>query len=309
MNSSNWDHYRSFLAVLRTGSLSAAARDLDLTQPTVGRHIEALEKSFGYPLFTRNPQGLAPSEAAMALRPYAETIASTISALQRHASEELGAVRGTVRITASDVIGAEVLPPILARLREIHPGLVLEVSLSDALEDILMRKADIAVRMASPRQGALLSRHIGGIPLGLFAHRGYIERCGMPKDAADLENHSMIGFDQHSAYVRTAAKTIRSLLPDFPDLETVKWTYRTDSNLGQLGAIRAGIGIGFCQIGIARRDPDLVHVLADEFRLPLDTWLVMHEDLKLLPRYRAVFDILVEGLLDYARSVRGETGL
>jgi DNA-binding transcriptional LysR family regulator len=285
--------------VLRHGSLSAAARELGLTQPTIGRHIEALELALGYPLFTRNQQGLIPNEAGLALKPYAETIASTVSALQRHASGEFGAIKGRVRIAASDVIGVEVLPPILAGLQQEHPGLVLELSLSDAVEDVLRREADIAVRMTGPRQDALLARHIGEIPIGLFAHRRYIERSGMPNSLAELAHHNVIGYDQKTAYIRSAADAIRMKIPDFPDFDTLNLSYRTDSNIAQLAAIRAGVGIGFCQIGIARRDPDLVRVLERQFSLPLDTWIVMHEDLKLLPRQKVVFDALVKGLLDY----------
>jgi DNA-binding transcriptional LysR family regulator len=299
MNDVSWDLYRSFLAVLRTGSLSAAARDLGLTQPTVGRHIEALEAALGYPLFSRSQQGLFPSEAALALKPYAETIASTVSALQRHASGELCAINGTVRIAASDVIGVEVLPPVLARLQQDHPGLNLELSLSDTVEDVLRREADIAVRMTRPRQDALLARHIGEIPIGLFAHRAYLQHAGIPQTLSELTRHHLIGYDQKTAYIRQAADAIRAQMPEFPDFEAITWSYRTDSNIAQLSAIRAGAGIGFCQVAIARRDPDLVQVLADDFRLPLDTWVVMHEDLKLLPRQKAVFDALVKGLLDY----------
>ncbi|AYD01638.1 LysR family transcriptional regulator [Neorhizobium sp. NCHU2750] len=302
MNDISWDLYRSFLAVLRCGSLSAAARDLGLTQPTMGRHVEALEATLGYPLFTRSQQGLIANEAAEALRPYAETLASTVAALERHASGELGAVKGTVRITASDVIGVEVLPPILARLQHEHPGLAIELSLSDVVEDVLRREADIAVRMTGPKQDALLARHIGEIPVGLFAHQTYIERYGEPQSLADLTRHRFIGYDRQTAYIRAAGDLIRARTPDFPDFAALDMGYRTDSNIAQLAAIRAGAGIGFCQTGIARRDPDLIHILKHAFRMPLDTWVVMHEDLKLLPRQKAVFDALAKGLLDYAAT-------
>ncbi|MBV8652013.1 MAG: LysR family transcriptional regulator, partial [Alphaproteobacteria bacterium] len=106
-----WDLYRSFLAVLREGSLSAAARALGLTQPTIGRHIEALEQALGLALFTRSGHGLAPTEAALELRPHAEALAASAGALLRAASGRSGETRGTVRITASETVGAEVLPP------------------------------------------------------------------------------------------------------------------------------------------------------------------------------------------------------
>src|SRR5690606_23405976 len=141
MNDISWDFYRTFLAVLRLGSLSAAARELGLTQPTVGRHIDALEQAVGYQLFTRSQQGLLPTEPALAMKPYAENLAITTAAMQRLASGEIGTVKGTVRIGASEVIGIEVLPPILAALQDEHPGLELELSLSDSLEDLLRRES------------------------------------------------------------------------------------------------------------------------------------------------------------------------
>lgn len=171
MNTISWDLYRTFLAVLRTGSLSAGARDLGLTQPTAGRHVEALERALGYPLFTRSQQGLRPTDAALALQPYAETLASTAAAMARHATSASGDISGVVRITASDVIGMEVLPPILAALQDEHPQLTIELSLSDAVEDLLRRDADIAIRMTDPAQEALVAQRIGNIPVGLYAHR------------------------------------------------------------------------------------------------------------------------------------------
>lgn len=302
MNGISWDFYRTFLSVLRSGSLSAAARELGLTQPTVGRHIDALEEAVGYQLFTRSQQGLLPTEPALAMKPYAENLAVTAAAMQRLASGEIGTVKGTVRISASEVIGVEVLPPILASLQDGHPGLELELSLSDSLEDLLNREADIAVRMTNPAQDALIARHIGEIPLGLYAHRRYLDRHGIPESPEQLTHHRMIGFDRRTAFVRAAAARIRSTAPGFPDINDIRWSYRADSNLAQLAAIRGGAGIGICQIGIAERNRELVRVLPEVFELPLDTWVAMHENLKSSPRWRATFDALVKGLLEYVRG-------
>ncbi|MBX5166199.1 MULTISPECIES: LysR family transcriptional regulator [unclassified Rhizobium] len=289
----SWDFYRSFLTVLQQGSLSAAARELGLTQPTIGRHVDALEMAIGAELFTRSPNGLLPTDAALALRPYAETLAATSAALLRTASGERDRVAGTVRISASEVIAIEVLPGLLGRLQETYPELQIELSASDTIEDLVNREADIAVRMAEPQQGALVVRRIGDIPLGFHAHRRYLERYGIPQTLADLANHRLIGFDRQTAYVRMVMK--RYAVPG------IHFSYRTDSNLAQLAAVRAGVGIGLCQVGLARENPDLVHVLPDAFGLPLGTWVAMHESLKTSPRCRATFDALVKGLQDYHR--------
>ena len=287
----SWDFYKTFLAVLQHGSLSAAARELGLTQPTVGRHIDALEQAVGAELFTRSQLGLLPTEAALDLRPYAETLAATSAALLRAASGQRGNISGTVRISASEVIGIEVLPPILADLQERYPGLTVELSASDAIEDLLQREADIAVRMAEPSQDALVVRRIGTIQLGFFAHRGYLDGRQRPEQVADLARHRIIGFDRQSAY-------IRAMLKRYPVLDPAKFAFKADSGLAQIAAIRAGVGIGLCQLPLARRDANLVRLLP-EFELPMNTWVAMHENLKSSPRCRVTFDALVAGLLDY----------
>jgi DNA-binding transcriptional LysR family regulator len=285
----SWDLYRTFLAVLREGSLSGAARALGLTQPTIGRHIEALEQAVGFQLFTRSQRGLAATEAALELRPYAETLSSTAASLLRAASGQGGAVKGTVRVSASEVIGVEVLPPVLAALRERHPELVIELAVSNAVEDLLRRDADIAVRMVEPSQEALVVRRLGKVTLGLHAHRRYLGRRGMPKRLEDLAMHDVIGFDRETP-------AIRSMLKRVPRFDVSRFALRTNSDLAQLAAIRAGFGIGVCQVALANRDRDLVRVLPDAFELKLGTWLAMHENLRSTPRCRIVFDALAAGL-------------
>lgn len=287
----DWDLYRSFLAVAREGSLSAAARSLGLTQPTLARHVEDLERALGTTLFVRSQRGLSPTDVARDLIPYAETLAATADALIRAASGDGGAIAGTVRISASEIMGAEVLPPILARLREPNPGLAFELVLTNAVEDLMQREADIAVRMVAPSQGALVARHIGRIALGFHAHRRYLARAGTPRTTADLASHALIGFDRGSAAIRAMAARV-------PALDGLRFALATDSDIAQLAAIRAGFGIGICQVPIAARDPDLVRLLPEAVTLSLDTWIVMHEDLRASPRCRAAFDGLVEGLAD-----------
>lgn len=290
----SWDHYRTFLAVLETGSLSGAARSLGLTQPTAGRHVEALEEAFGAPLFLRTPQGLLPTEKALAMKGHARSMSAMSAALARIASGDMEEVRGTVRISASEVIAAETLPAILARLQDANPALEIELSASDAVEDLLQQQADIAIRMVRPSQSALLSRRIGKITLGFHAHRRYLDRHGIPASLAELPNHRLIGFDRQLAY-------IRDILKQRPDLAGIGFDFRADSNLVQLAAIRAGLGIGMCQHAFAVIDPELVEVLPGTLEIALETFVVMHENLKTVPRFRATFDALVQGLDDWMR--------
>jgi len=290
----SWELYRSFLAVLTEGSLSGAARALAVAQPTVGRHIAALERSLGTPLFTRSQTGLSPLESALSLRTYAEAMSNSVAALERAASSQGPGVRGVVRVTASEVIGVEVLPPIIAHLREQHPELQVELALSNKVQDLLQREADIAVRMTRPTQELLIARRIGHVAVGLHAARQYVKRHGAPVTSADLRRHSLIGFDQPTAFIRVAGKS-------FPALQREAFAMRADSDLAQLALIRSGAGIGLCQVPIGKRD-GLVRVLPKQFTLQLDTWIAMHEDLRNSPRCRVTFDALVDGLREHVAA-------
>ena len=290
----SWELYRSFLAVLTEGSLSGAARALDIAQPTVGRHVAALERSLGTPLFTRSQRGLRPMESALSLRTYAEAMSNSVAAFERAAASQGTGVHGVVRVTASEVIGVEVLPAIVAQLREEHPNLQVELVLSNRMQDLLQREADIAVRMARPTHKLLIARRIGHIGLGLHATKQYVKRCGAPETIADLQHHALIGFDQPTAFIRAAGKSL-------PAFQREAFAMRANSDLAQLALIRSGAGIGVCQVAIATRD-GLARVLRKQFSLLLDTWIVMHEDLRNSPRCRATFDALVKGLHEHAAA-------
>jgi DNA-binding transcriptional LysR family regulator len=290
MNASgpDWSLYRSFLAILQAGSLSAAARALGLTQPNLARHVAALEEAVGLTLFTRSQQGLAPTEAALELKPYAEQLAATTAAMLRAASGQGQGIRGSVRVSASEIIGSQVLPAIFAGMRATHPALEIELVLSNAVENLLRRDADIAVRMVEPVHEALVVKRIGRVTVGLHAHRDYLARAGTPRTLEALQKHSVIGFDRETPAIRA----IRARLPG---LEAVHFALRTDSDIAHLMAIKAGFGIGLCQTALARQDPNLVRVLPS-VGLQLGVWLAMHENLRSTPRCRAVFDGLAAGL-------------
>jgi DNA-binding transcriptional LysR family regulator len=290
----SWDELRTFVEVSRDGSLSGAARRLGLTQPTVGRHIDALEAALELTLFTRSPRGLTPTPAALALEPHVEAMATAAAALGRAASGEAAADRGAVRVTASDVIGCEVLPPILAAFHAAHPGIAIELALSNRTADLARRDADIAVRMVRPTQSGLVARRIGASRIGLYAHRDYLARFGEPRSLADLASHCVIGFDRDNSSFRGAGDFARTLTRE-------TFGFRCDNDLAQLAALRAGAGVGGCQENIARRTPELVAVLPSAFHYALEVWLVMHEHLKATRRVRLLFDHLAVGLTDYVK--------
>lgn len=288
--SPSWDFYRSFLAVVQEQSLSGAARLLGLTQPTIGRHIAGLEHALGVSLFTRSQTGLRPTPAAIALVPHAQAMASAASALQRAASGAEDEARGVVRITASEMIANEVLPSCLAAFREAHPRVVVELVVSNRTEDLLRRDVDVAVRMVRPTQGALLARKLGNVRLGLYAHPSYVAKHGLPRTLAELEQHPLIGFDRQPSVRRLDKLGMK--------VSRERFAFRCDSDIAQYAALRAGFGLGMCQLGLAKRD-GLTRVLESNVRFNLDVWVVMHRDLASNRRTRMMYDHLAAHLSAY----------
>jgi DNA-binding transcriptional LysR family regulator len=290
-----WEDQRAFLAVLEEGSLSAAARRLGVTQPTMRARIEALEHGLGTVLFTRSANGLVPTDQARALGDSARAMARASEAFVRAASAPPGEVAGVVRISVSESVGIAVLPPMLASLRLRHSKLIVEVALSNASADLLEQEVDIAVRMHPPRHDALVAKKIGTIELGLFAHVDYLARRGIPVAAADLATHDFIGPDRARADLQLAATLDAYVSRD-------QFVLRTDSHPAQLEAARSGLGIAVVQRPIGLADPLLRAVLPSMTIASMDTWIVTHANLRRLPRVSTAFDHLVEAFARFARS-------
>jgi DNA-binding transcriptional LysR family regulator len=288
-----WELHRSFLAVVREQSLSGAGRALGLTQPTIGRHVGELEEALGVALFTRSPTGLRPTAGATALVPFAEAMESAADALARAATGEAHEERGAVRVTASEIVGSQVLPPILTAFRKEHPQIDLELILSNRTQDLLPREADVAVRTVKPTQTSLVTRKIGVLRIGLHAHPSYLHARGAPRTLDELRVHAIVGFDKAPSV---------SHVPGLPIAFTRDlFALRCDSDIGQYAALKAGFGIGFCQTALGRRD-GLLPVLRDAIGFDLGMWLAMHKDLKASRRVRLMFDHLARGLASYVAS-------
>jgi DNA-binding transcriptional LysR family regulator len=285
----SWELYRSFLAVVREGSLSGAARATQLTQPTIGRHVDALEAALGAPLFTRSQSGLRPTPVAAALLPHVEAMASAVGALRRAASGEALGERGAVRVTAPDIMGVEVLPPALASFRAAHPAIDVELVLSNRVADLGRREADIAVRTVKPTQASLVARKLGVAPIRAHAHPRYLQAHGTPRSLDAFLSHPIIGFD-----------TGLSFRPPKLPFEITRdlFAFRCDNEVGQYAALKAGFGVGFCQVGLGKRD-GLTPLLADELGFELGVWLVMHKDTKGSRRVRLLFEHLAAHLKAY----------
>ena len=255
--------------------------------------MEALEHALGTVLFTRSVNGLVPTMQAQAVADAARAMARASDAFVRAASASPGEIAGTVRLSVSEIVGTEVLPPMLADLRATHPRIVVELSLSNASADLLEQEVDIAVRMHPPRQEALVAKKVGTIPLGLFAHADYLARRGVPESPIDLAKHDVVGPDRARADLKLVAELL-------PGVSRDQFVVRTDSHPAQLAHARAGVGIAVVQLPVGRADPMLRRVLPELEIAALETWVVTHEDLRNVPKVRALFDHLTISFGRYA---------
>jgi DNA-binding transcriptional LysR family regulator len=281
----DWNLAKSFLAVLDAGSLSGAARVLGVSQPTLGRHVDELEASLGVTLFERGRDGLKPTDAALLIADEARRLADASNRLALAAAGKATEIAGTVRITASQIIAAYLLPPIIGRLISANPGLEVELVSTNEVENLLRRDADIALRMVEPTQLDLVSRRIADMPLGIFARSDYLDRYGRPQAPADLWKHVVIGYDRSDQAIRGFAAIGHHVDPHF-------FRFRTDDQVAAWEAVRAGLGIGFGPLWLGARDRALER-LAPEIPLPvLRMWLVTHREIRTSARIRAVWDHL-----------------
>lgn len=285
----NWALIPSFLAALDRGSLMAAARALDTSQPTVGRHIGELEAQLGVVLFERTGRGLVPTAHAHRLAEAARSMSGAADQLARQASGAQADTRGTVRISASQPVTCVLLPPLLQQMRELHPDIQIELVSSNAVSNLLQREADIALRMVRPDQSSLVAKRVGQVAIGTFAHRDYLRRRGTPRVPTDLLAHDLVGNDRNTDILRGFAAM------GFP-LQREDFAVRTDDLNAYQAAVNSGLGVGFLARYAARHNPELVPLLPMLDIPPLPMWLAVHREIRSNPRIRRVWDFLATAL-------------
>lgn len=288
----DWALWRSFAAVVAEGSLSAAARRIGYSQPTLGRHIETLEQQLGVTLFDRTLQGLKPTETALRLYQPVSAAEEKLAEATLVAEGSTGALEGTVRITASTIVAHYILPAILRPIRQEFPAIALELVPSDSVENLLLRESDIAVRMFRPTQLELIAKKIGELALVATAHQSYLGARGTPLVSDDLLKHDLIGFDRSDLLI-SAAKAMGF------DLKRQNFVLRTDSQTGAWEMMKAGLGVGFAQLGMVRDTHGMRELLPMITPPPLEVWLTTHRELFLSPRIRAIYDRLATALSAY----------
>jgi len=283
-----WTLLRSFLEVAHSGSLSRAAVALGSSQPTLSRQIAQLEAHVGSALFERTTRGVRLTEAGTALLVPAERMREQALQFALVAAGREQTLAGTVRITASEIMSAYVLPPLLRALREAHPEIQIELVASNTLENLLERDADIALRMVRPAQTALVARRLADQPLGLYAHRDLVQAHGHPT-AANMLRHPWVGYDRSDQLLRgfrAAGYPVRKDL----------FGFRCDNQIVAWQAVVAGMGIGVMIPHVAALFPQVVRVLPRVEIPPLPVWITAHRELRGTARLKLVFDTLAFAL-------------
>jgi DNA-binding transcriptional LysR family regulator len=293
--STDWTLWRSFAAVAQHGSLSAAARALALSQPTLGRHIEALESALGSKLFERTGGGFTPSELGLRAFEAVRKAGEALAEAELLAAGNSGALEGSVRLTASIVTAHYVLPPMLRTLRDEFEAVAFELVPSDSPENLLMREADIAVRMFRPTQLDLIARKLGDTPIVACASAAYLARRGVPRTLEELSSHELLGFDRSDLLIATAQRMGFTLRRD-------DFVIRSDSQSALWQLAQAGLGISFAQRNIITATPGMVVIDLPLQIPPLEVWLTSHKELYGSRRIRAVYDRLAELLSAWLKT-------
>jgi DNA-binding transcriptional LysR family regulator len=287
MNNLDWDNIRFFLAAARTHSLSAASRALNSNQPTVGRHIDALEARLGLRLFQRHSTGLTLTEEGQRLLASAELMEEGAADMLRAGQLDANSLAGTVRIAAPEGLGVCVLAPSLHGLYQRYPLLDIVLEPSVASADLKRGQADIALRLFRPDSADLVSRRLGEMGFGLYASAAYLQRNGAPESADSLQRHAFVAYgdelkdQEENCWLEELMGRGRCL-------------FRSDNTLARLSAVAAGVGIGVMPHLLMATQHNCVRILP-QYEAPARTlWLVVHGDLRHVARVRAVMDFIGE---------------
>lgn len=285
----DWTHLRAFLATAETGSLSAAARQLGLTQPTIGRQVSALEQKLRLILFERTARSMTLTDAGRDLLVEARKMGDAANRITVMAHGRTQGLEGTIRVTASDMMSAYVLPDTLVRLRDLAPRLRVDVIAANDIRDILKREADIAIRHIRPTEADLIARKIGDSSAHLYASRSYVATRGLPKTVSDLKNHDFISMADDDMYIAAMAEH---------GLPVTATNLRSGSTSGTTiwELMRKGFGIFPMSDQIGDQFDDAVRLLDGVTDLSFPVWLVTHRELHTSKRIRLVFDFLAEML-------------
>ena len=285
----NWNRAKAFLKTAETGSLSAAAKALNMTQPTLGRQVTALEEELGVALFERVGRGLELTPNGRQLLEYVRQMAQSADQLMLSASGQSEHIAGNITITATDVMAFHQLPPLLVQLRREEPELSIQVIASNSASDLLRREADIAVRSFRPTEDELIGVKLRDEQAGLYASREYLKHLGNPVSPTDFQQAEFLGFTDNQRYLDTLNEW------GF-NLNESHFSMTCESLIIHWQLVLAGAGVGVMVDVIGDADPRVNRVCPDLPPFTSELWLVTHRELNTSRRVRRVFDFLVDQL-------------
>ncbi|MBO6689861.1 MAG: LysR family transcriptional regulator [Henriciella sp.] len=285
----DWNQVRAFLATAEEGSLSAAARALGQTQPTLSRQVAALEEDLGVTLFERAGRAMALTEAGRDLMEHVRIMADAATKVSLVASGQSQTVEGKVVITATGAMATYYLPPIIRRIRDEAPGITLDIVTSNEVQDLTRREADISIRHARPTQPDLIAKLVGDSAAHLYASEDYIKSLGPIQTLKDIEHADFIGFDRNDELIAEMARHGLNLSAD-------NFTVNARAGTVMRELVVQGLGIGFLTRDVEKMEPRIKAILPDKITLPVPVWLVTHRELHTSKRIRVVYDILSEDL-------------
>ncbi len=298
----DWNLARAFCATAEHGSLSAAARRLGLTQPTLSRQIAALETGLGVMLFERLGKRLAITEAGLSLLEPARAMAAAAEAMTLAAAGTARETAGPVSISATDAVSAYLLPDLLLRLRREAPQITFVIVATNAVSDLRRREADIAIRHVRPHEPDLIARQVGEIRAYFYAAESWLAANPAPGSPADLAEGALLGFEPASEFTRILAATGLDIPADrlriLSGSAAVLWEM-----------VRAGHGVGLMLEAVAARTPGVTRLFPEWPGFPTPLWLVCHRELRTSRRVRLVFDMLAEELERLAAGAGTDAGL
>lgn len=291
----NWNHARTALAVAETLSFTAAAKQLNQTQPTISRQIAQLEEQLGMLLFNRIGTGLTLTPAATELLPYLREMAAAANSLSLRALSQSENLSGNVTISVSENFAAKIMPEILQLCRENAPNISITVSAENEVENLMTREADIALRHIRPTQPDLIARHITDFDAYLYAAHCFLASYGVPRDKTSLQNMSFIGAGDNEAF-------IEYLRGHCIQISEKNIKYSTNSLLVFWEFVKAGIGIGFMANALVSKSDNVTALLPEEIKIRFPLWLVSHRELQMNKRIRLVYDLIARHFENHYRS-------
>jgi DNA-binding transcriptional LysR family regulator len=302
MSTIDWNLARAFAATARAGSLSAAARLLALTQPTLSRQVAALEAQLGVALFERIGKRLVLTEAGLGLLAHAQSMAAAADAMALAAVGTTQTLTGRISISATDVVSAYLLPDIVARIRREAPQMTIAVVSSNSLSDLRRREADIAIRHVRPTEPELIGQLACEMTANFYASDTWIARNGMPTGAAALHAVDLMGIEPVEQFAAHLSKAGIPVLA-----ERIRVVSENSVVLWQM--VQRGLGIGVMLREVAERTPGVTRLLPGQPATPVPVWLVSHRELRTSRRVRLVFEILADELRRLAiGDAPGRTG-